>query len=426
VKRHFGLLGEKLSHSFSPQIHAELGGYEYLLYEKKPEEIEDFLRNGGFDGINVTIPYKKTVIPFCAELSDTARLTGSVNTIIRGKDGALSGHNTDFFGVSYLISKAKMNPAEGKTLVLGSGGSSVTVQAVLKSQNSREIVVISRTGGNNYENLEKHSDAKWIINTTPVGMYPNNGASPIPDIKLFKKCQGVIDLIYNPARTELLAQAQDAGIPAFNGLAMLVAQAKKAAEYFTETETANDEIERIESLIALRSLNIVLIGMPGCGKTSVGTALAKKMGREFIDTDKLITQTAGRPIPEIFADNSGAASGEEKFRTLETSILREVCKQSGKVIATGGGVVTREENRHIIRQNGIVVFRERDISLLSVKGRPVSQRDGVEALAAARLPLYRSWSDFTAQGNNVEQTAADIQKNYEEFFTTNLTNLTKF
>jgi len=426
VKHRFGLLGEKLSHSFSPQIHAELGSYEYLLYEKKPEEIEWFLRNGDFDGINVTIPYKKTVIPFCAQLSDTARLTGSVNTIIRGKDGALSGHNTDFFGVSYLMSKAKMNPAEGKTLVLGSGGSSVTVQDVLKSQNSREIVVISRTGENNYENLEKHSDAKWIINTTPVGMYPNNGVSPIPDIKLFSECQGVIDLIYNPARTEFLALAQDAGIPAFNGLAMLVAQAKKAAEYFTDTDIADEEIERIDSLIARQSLNIVLIGMPGCGKTSVGTALAKKMGREFIDTDKLITQAAGRPIPEIFADNSGAVSGEEKFRTLETSVLRDVCKLSGKVIATGGGVVTREENRHIIRQNGIVVFRERDISLLSVKGRPVSQRDGIAALAAARLPLYRSWSDFTAQGNNIEQTAIDIQKNYEEFFTTKHTNLTKF
>jgi shikimate dehydrogenase len=414
LKRRFGLLGEKLSHSFSPQIHAELGDYEYLLYEKKTEEIENFLLNGEFDGINVTIPYKKTVIPFCAELSDTARLTGSVNTIIRGKDGVLSGHNTDFFGVSYLMSKAKMNPAEGKTLVLGSGGSSVTVQAALKSRNSREVVVISRTGVNNYKNLEKHSDAKWIINTTPVGMYPNNGVSPIPDLKIFNECKCIIDLIYNPARTELLAQAQDAGIPVFNGLAMLTAQAKKAAEYFTDTDIANEEIERINSIIARQSLNIVMIGMPGCGKTSVGNALAKKMGREFIDTDKLITQAAGRTIPEIFADNSVGTTGEEKFRTLETSILRDVCKQSGKVIATGGGVVTREENRHIIRQNGIVIFRERDISLLSVKGRPVSQRDGIEALAAARLPLYRSWSDFTAQGQNIEETAADIQKMFEE------------
>jgi len=414
VNRRFGLLGEKLSHSFSPQIHAELGDYEYRLFEKKPEEIEGFLRSGDFDGLNVTIPYKKTVIPFCADLSETARLTGSVNTIVRGIDGALSGHNTDFFGVSYLMSKAKMNPADGKTLVLGSGGSSLTVQAVLKSQNSPEVIVISRTGENNYENLEKHRDAKWIINTTPVGMYPNSGVSPIPDLKIFNECQGIIDLIYNPARTELLAQAQDAGIPAFNGLIMLVAQAKKAAEYFTDTVIADKEIERINSKIARQSLNIVLIGMPGCGKTSVGTVLAKKMKREFIDTDKLITQAAGRPIPEIFADNSGGTSGEEKFRALETNVLRDVCKQSGKVIATGGGVVTREENRHIIRQNGIVVYRERDISLLSVKGRPVSQRDGIEALAASRLPLYRSWSDYTAQGNNIDQTAEDIKKKFEE------------
>jgi len=415
LKRRFGLLGEKLSHSFSPQIHAELGDYEYRLYEKKPEEVEDFLRNGDFDGLNVTIPYKKTVIPFCAELSETARLTGSVNTLIRGTKGELCGHNTDFFGVSYLMNRAKMNPADGKTLVLGSGGSSVTVQAALKNQNSREVVVISRTGKDNYQNLEQHLDAKWIINTTPVGMYPNNGVSPIPDIKIFKEYCGVIDLIYNPARTELIQQAHDAGIPAFNGLLMLVAQAKKAAEYFTNTEITDEEIERICSKIAAQSLNIVLIGMPGCGKSSVGKAIAKKTEREFIDTDKLITQAAGRPIPDIFADDSAGTSGEEKFRALETSVLRDVCRQSGKVIATGGGVVTREENRRVIRQNGIVVFRERDLSLLPVKGRPVSQRDGIEALAAARLPLYRSWSDFTAQGSSIEQTAADILKMFKSF-----------
>ncbi len=303
--------------------------------------------------------------------------------------------------------------------MLGSGGSSVTVQAVLKSQNSPEVIVISRTGKDNYENLEKHRNAKWIINTTPVGMYPNNGVSPIPDFKIFSECQGVIDLIYNPARTELFAQAQDADVSAFNGFIMLVAQAKKAAEYFTDTIIADEEIERINSKIARQSLNLVLIGMPGCGKTSVGAAIAKKMGREFIDTDELIKQAAGRPIPEIFADNSGSTGGEEKFRALETDVLKNVCKQSGKVIATGGGVVTREENRRIIRQNSVVVFRERDISLLPLKGRPVSQRDGIEALAAKRLPLYRSWSDFTAQGNDIEQTAADIQKMFEENYITN-------
>ena len=413
MKKRFGLLGENLSHSFSPQIHAELGDYEYRLYEKRLDELEGFLSKGNFDGLNVTIPYKKNVIPFCTELSDTAKLTGSVNTIIRGKDGSLSGHNTDFFGISYLMSKAKMNPAGGKTLVLGSGGSSLTIQAVLKNQNSPEIVVISRTGENNYQNLDRHRDVKWIINTTPVGMYPNNGVSPLPNFKIFGECKGVIDLIYNPACTELILQAQDAGIPAFNGLTMLVAQAKKAAEYFINTDIVNEEIERIESIITRQSLNIVLIGMPGCGKTSVGLALAKKMKREFIDTDKLITKAAKKPIPAIFADNSGGTTGEEKFRELETSILQTACRQSGKVIATGGGVVTREENRHIIRQNGIVVYRERDISLLPVKGRPVSQREGIEALAAARLPLYRSWSDYTAQGNEIDQTAADIKKHFE-------------
>jgi shikimate dehydrogenase len=401
----FGLLGEKLSHSFSPQIHAELGGYEYRLYEKKPEEVEDFLLHGNFDGLNVTIPYKKTVIPFCAGLSETARLTGSVNTLVRSDDGSLYGHNTDFFGISYLMQKAKMNPVllEGKTIILGSGGSSVTVQAALQGQNAREVIVVSRTGEDNYENLEKHCNAKWIINTTPVGMYPNNGVSPIPDLKIFSECCGVIDLIYNPARTELMLQAQDAGIPAFNGLAMLVAQAKNSAEYFTGTLIPDVEIERVVSKIASQSLNIVLIGMPGCGKTSIGAALAKKTGRELIDTDELIAQSAGKPIPAIFAEG-----GEEKFRALETGVLQTVCKQSGKIIATGGGTVTRNENRHVIRQNGIVVFLERDISVLPVDGRPLSRRDGIETLAAARLPLYRKWSDCTAQNCCIEQTAADI------------------
>ena len=401
--RRFGLLGEKLSHSFSPQIHAELGAYEYRLFEKKPEEVESFLHSGEFDGLNVTIPYKKTVIPFCAELSQTAKLTGSVNTIIRRADCSLYGHTSDFFGFSYLLEKVRINPADGKTLVLGSGGSSLIVQAVLRDKGSKEIIVVSRTGSDNYENLEKHRDAKWLINTTPVGMYPNNGVSPIADLKIFSGCKGVVDLIYNPSRTELIQQAQEAGIMAINGLAMLVAQAKNSAELFMNTEISDDEIDRITAKIECLYRNIVLIGMPGCGKTGIGTFLAKKTGREFIDIDEYIARTAGKSVPDIIMED-----GEDTFRVKETDALKTLCKESGLVIATGGGVVTRHENYRIIRQNGVVIFLDRDIAQLPITGRPLSQRDGVESLANVRLPLYKQWSDKIVNVHGIEETAADI------------------
>ncbi|MCL2112031.1 MAG: shikimate dehydrogenase, partial [Clostridiales bacterium] len=227
-----GVLGERLSHSFSPQIHAELGGYEFLLYEKKPEELENFVRNGDFDGLNVTIPYKKAVIPFCTGLSETARAIGSVNTLVRLKDGGLYGDNTDYFGFEYLLGQAGVDIAGGKAIILGSGGASLTVQAVLRDKGAREVIVVSRTGENNYENVHRHSDAIIIVNATPVGMYPNNGASPFTGLANFHNCRAVIDLIYNPAKTELLLDAEDCGIPGFGGLAMLVAQAKRGGGGF--------------------------------------------------------------------------------------------------------------------------------------------------------------------------------------------------
>ena len=416
----FGLLGERLTHSFSPFIHAELGDYEYRLYEKRPDELGGFFASGGFDGINVTIPYKKDVIPYCKSLSKTAQVIGSVNTIIRQPDGTFHGDNTDFYGFAYLLNVgataigarsvcADRRPSfkfdsGGKTLVLGGGGSSLTVQAVLQDMNAREVVVISRSGADNYENIQKHYDATGIINTTPVGMYPNNGLSPV-DLRMFKHCRAVVDLIYNPARTELLLQAEEMGIANQNGLSMLVAQAKKAAELFTGTEIADSKIEEITAKIDNKTRNIVLIGMPGCGKTSTGKALSEITGREFVDSDDYIVHTAGKPIPDIFARD-----GEDAFRKIETDVLKELCKRSGLIIATGGGVVTRPENKNIIRQNSVVVFLNRDIAELPVSGRPVSMRDGIEALAAVRLPLYEEWSEFKFTVNGVNKTAEDIYR----------------
>ena len=404
----FGLLGEKLSHSFSPFIHNLLGSYEYKLYEKQPDELDEFFHNANFDGLNVTIPYKKEVIKYCQSLSEAARITGNVNTITRQPDDTFHGDNTDLFGFNYLLKKAGVNISGAKAIILGSGGSSLTVQAVLHNADNmkaKEIIVISRTGNNNYENISKHYDAEIIINTTPVGMYPSNGNSPLGDLKMFKNCRAVVDLIYNPAKTEFLMRAEDLGIPCANGLAMLVAQAKKAAEHFTNAGIDDEKTEEIISKIIKKTRNIILIGMPGCGKTSIGQALANKTGREFADTDDRITRTSGKSIPAIFAED-----GEEAFRNMETDALKSLCKQSGLIIATGGGIVTRPENQRLIRQNGIVIYLNRDVSQLPVSGRPLSEREGANKLAAVRLPLYEKWRDLKIKvsGIGIEQAAEEI------------------
>ena len=401
----YGLLGETLQHSFSPQIHARLGAYDYRLFEVKPEDIPAFLAKRAFDGINVTIPYKKTVIPYCAELSERAKRIGSVNTLLKRADGALYGDNTDYDGFVTLLDTISFDPQGKKAVVLGSGGSSVTVRAVLEDRKTKEVVTISRTGKNNYQNLHLHKDAALIVNTTPVGMYPNTGNSPIP-LDVFPACEAVIDIIYNPAKTRLLLNAEAKGIPCINGLPMLVSQAKHASELFTGTRIDTDEIARITDNIARMTMNILLIGMPGCGKTTVGTALASISDREFLDTDTLIANKAGRTIPEILETD-----GEQAFRALETEILADVSRQSGKVIATGGGIVTVAENLPLVRQNSVCVFLRRDLNQLSSKGRPLSQKFGVEALYQARLPLYREFSEFEIDSNqSIADTAEAIKE----------------
>jgi shikimate dehydrogenase len=400
----FGLLGEHLSHSFSPLIHSYLGDYEYRLFEKTATEVPDFLQNGDFNGINVTIPYKKTVIPYCDELSDSVKKIGSVNTVIRRSDGSLYGDNTDYFGFEYLLDQLGIGIAGKKAVVLGSGGASLTVRAVLSGRGARSVVVVSRTGEDNYGNLNRHDDTDIIVNTTPVGMYPDNGGSPV-DLTLFKSCQAVADIIYNPQRTALLLDAEDLGIPCINGLPMLVAQAKRAAELFTGRYIDDSVISDITDSLQRRTKNVMLIGMPGSGKSTTGAALAAQLGRDFIDTDALIVQRAGKSIPELFAQD-----GEAAFRRIETEVLCEVSKKNGAVIATGGGVVKTPENRHLIRQNSFSVFLDRDPASLPTDGRPLSQRVGVDTLYRERLPLYNSWSDIKVTAHGVQETAEEIKE----------------
>ena len=405
---HFGLIGRKLSHSFSPAIHEMISQsvdtslqYDYQLFPMEPETVGNFVQTTTLDGFNVTIPYKTDVIPFCGTLSPRAKAIGSVNTMKRLPDGTFLGDNTDYFGFEYMLGEAKASLRGKKALILGSGGASKTVCAVLQDSEI-PYVVISRSGENNYNNLNRHSDAALIVNTTPVGMYPNNGESPI-DLRLFPNCQLVLDLIYNPSRTALLLQADELGIPAKNGLSMLVAQGVRAGEIFLDTALKEELIEDITASIAAKTRNILLIGMPGCGKTTVATYLSEMTGRRMIDTDELIVQHAVMPIPEIFSQY-----GEKHFRELETAALAEASKESGVIIATGGGIVTQPRNLPLIRQNSRCIFLERPLEQLDISGRPISQAVGVEKLLQERLPLYQAWSEFYFFNEDSHSTAIKI------------------
>ena len=401
-----GLLGKKLSHSYSPQIHSYLGDYPYILEEVSPDGLQEFFANNDYTGLNVTIPYKKDVIPFCDELSDCARKMGAVNTIVQRNDGKRIGHNTDFFGFSSMVSRMQIPLTGKKALVLGSGGASVTAVAVLKDFGAK-VTVISRSGENNYDNLHLHTDASIIVNATPVGMYPNAGVSPV-DLDLFPHLEGVLDLIYNPAKTRLLLDAEARNIPYQNGLWMLVAQAKESAEWFTDSKISDDVICVIHEKLQKQMENIVLIGMPGCGKSTVGRMLAEKLGRDFVDADEEIVQRARMSIPEIFT-----AQGETGFRRLETEVLSILGQKSGQVIATGGGCVTREENYPLLHQNGIIYWLKRDLAKLPTDGRPLSQTVALEQMYAVRQPMYNRFCDcVVSNDDSPEEAVLEILKGY--------------
>ena len=390
----YGLIGEKLGHSFSPEIHHKLGRYDYALREIAKTDLPAFLTARDFVGINVTIPYKTDVIPYLDELSELAREIGAVNTVVC-RDGKLYGDNTDVHGMISLIRRITPDLAGKTVLILGTGGTSRAAVAAATALGAKKTVRVSRTGRDGavtYEDAYRDfADADFLINTTPVGMFPHAGTSPV-DLSRFPRLAGVADAIYNPLSTRLLLDAKALGIPAENGLYMLVAQAMKSAELFTGEPVGENETERIWRELLFEKRNIVLIGMPGSGKSTVGRGLADRLGRNLIDTDDLIVRRAGKPVTEIFA-----SQGETAFRDLESSVIREVSASGGAIVSTGGGAILRQENVDALRSNGVLVFLDRlPEDLVPTSDRPLADEIGkIRALYEKRIPLYRAAADLT-------------------------------
>lgn len=397
-----GLIGEHLGHSFSKIIHQKITDYSYDLVELAPDEVGAFVKQGGYDAFNVTIPYKKTVMPFLDRISPEAQRIGAVNTVVRRADGSIDGYNTDYFGFGGMLDTLGVDPKGKKAVVLGSGGASVTVQAVLSDRGVRELVVVGRSLENNYGNIDKHFDAELIVNTTPVGMYPNNGESPVR-VADFKSCTAVLDVIYNPSKTALLLEAEELGIPHINGLYMLVAQAVKAYEFFTGDDVDNEIIQGITKDMERDTKNVILVGMPGCGKSTVGRRVAEMMGRAFLDADDEFTKMHGITPAEAIK-----TLGEERFRQMEHETLALICKESGRVIACGGGAVTRAYNYAPLHQNGVIVYLRRDLQRLATNGRPLSQGRTMESLFEERRAAYERFADLTADSTEVPDATAAI------------------
>lgn len=403
-----GLLGEHLTHSFSPRIHKMLCDYEYNIYDIAPDNLEDFVKNGGVDAFNVTIPYKKAVFPFIDEISPEAKAIGAINVVVR-RNGRLYGYNTDYFGFAYMLDSARVDVSGKKAILFGNGGAAATIRTVLTDRKISELVIIDKDD-NTPENLALHSDASLIINATPVGMYPNNRKA-VTDLSLFPACEAVLDIVYNPARTELMLQAESRGIVAVGGLSMLVAQAARGFELFTGEKYEDGVIEKIIDRICRDTQNIILVGMPACGKSTIGSLIASALSRDFFDAD-----VEFKKMHKITPAEAINTLGESKFRDMEALTLAELGKLSGAVIATGGGAVTRAENYPSLHQNGIIVYIKRDVDKLSTEGRPLSKAGALLELYERRKAFYEGFADITVENiATPHQTADAIINALEEF-----------
>lgn len=407
-QKKYGLLGRNISYSFSKEIHGALADYDYNLINLEPEEFDAFLNSHQLAGCNVTIPYKRNACALCNELSPQAKRIGGVNTVVLRSDGTLYGDNTDYYGFLYMAQRAGIDFKGKNVLIFGDGATSATVQAVVGDQGGK-ITVISRRGENNYENVSRFYDsAEILINATPVGTSPNTD-NQIVDVANFTKVEGVLDVVYNPVYTRFVQGALECGIKASSGLPMLVAQAKRSCELFIDREIPDEKTEEIIKRILRQKQNIVLTGMPGCGKSTVAKLLAQSLNRQIIDLDAEIEKSEGCKIPEIFEKH-----GEEYFRAKESEIVAKFAEMQGAIIATGGGAILNTRNRRNLRKNGFVVFIQRNLENLPVAGRPLSQRKGVEKIYEERLPIYQSFADICVDNNSqIETTVNTILEQFK-------------
>ena len=401
-----GLIGHPLGHSCSPRLHELLGGHGYALWDTAPEELDALLQARDFAGANVTIPYKQTVMPYCAELSDTARAIGAVNTLVN-RGGTLYGDNTDAYGFAAMAKRAGVDFAGRKVLVLGSGGTSKTACYVIAKSGGTPVVV-SRSGENNYENISRHADARVIVNTTPVGMYPHVEGAAV-DLRAFPQLEGVLDVVYNPLRTRLILQAEEMGLPCAGGLYMLCGQAARAREDFTGAPVSEEALEKAYRALLQERQSLVLIGMPGCGKSTMGELLRDTLHMPLVDVDAEIIKAIGTDIPTFFKTH-----GEAAFRQEESRVIANITMTGGKIIACGGGAVLKKENRDHLRMNGKVVWIKRALEQLPIAGRPVSQSaPSLQALYDARAPLYDACADAAVHNDgDAAQCARDIAAAY--------------
>ncbi len=412
----YGCIGEKLSHSFSKEIHGALAGYEYCLKELSPEQVAPFLKARQFRAVNVTIPYKQTVMEHLDFVSETAQKIGAVNTIVN-RDGKLYGYNTDFYGLEYLLTQNGIELKDKKVLILGSGGTSKTAKAVAEKLGAAEILRVSRGEKEDCITYEQayaeHSDAQVMINTTPCGMFPHIEQSPM-DIASFANLEAVVDVVYNPICSKLVLQARERGIIGVGGLQMLVMQAVKAIEFFTGKLPDKERALQVYRRQLRQKQNIVLVGMASCGKSSVGRKVAEMLGREFIDTDRLIEQKAGKTIPEIFSECS-----EEGFREMESEVILSLAASQGKVIATGGGAILRAQNLSALKQNGVIIFLDRPLcELTSTKDRPLSSTKAeLEKRFFERYDKYMAAAEMkvvVSTADGIEGTAQTLIKEWEK------------
>ncbi len=400
------LIGEKLGHSYSKIIHNKLG-LEYALKELNKEQLNKFLTNPDCDGFNVTIPYKKDVIPFMREISPTATLAGAVNTVIN-KNGVLYGYNTDVDGMNYMLNKVGVEVSGKVVMILGSGGTSNTAVALCKREKAKKYYIVSRTGDINYKNCYDYIDTQIIINTTPVGMYPSVENKPI-DLSKFKGLLGVFDCVYNPKITELLSQAKSLNIPCNGGLDMLVKQAVLAYEIWTGSKKDNAITQNIVKEIDFETKNVILSGMPSSGKSTIGKAVAKLLNKEFYDSDEVIEKTYGKTPSQIIE-----SEGEEKFREIESTVIKDLSLKRGVVIALGGGAVLKDINVKNLNRNGVIFYIKRNLDLLSTDNRPLSKKQGVQALYEKRKSVYEFTCDYAVENNGEIGTAVkEIILNYE-------------